>query len=38
MENNTDNIDADVKAIATKTAPIVKAHLDMAKSIQGKLK
>ena len=38
MENNTDNTDADIKAIATKTAPIVKAHLDMAKSIQGKLK
>lgn len=38
MEDNTGNADADIKAIATKTAPIVKAHLDMAQSIQGKLK
>lgn len=38
MENNTNNSNADVKAFATKTQPIIKSHLDMVKNIQGKLK
>jgi putative membrane protein len=38
MENNTDNSNADIKAFATKTQPIIKAHLDMIKNIQSKMK
>jgi putative membrane protein len=38
MEDNADNSDADVKAFAAKTLPVVKGHLDMIKGIQAKLK
>jgi putative membrane protein len=33
-----DGMDADLKAFAAKTAPIVKAHLDMIKKIQDSMK
>lgn len=38
MDGNDDNADADIKAFATKSLPAMKAHLDMAKNIHGKLK
>jgi len=38
MDDNDDNSDADIKAFAAKTLPVVKSHLEMIKGIQGKIK
>ncbi len=38
MEDNTDNDNADVKAFAVKSLPIMKSHLEMIKNIQSKMK
>jgi putative membrane protein len=38
MEDNTGNSNADIKAFAAKSLPIMKSHLDMIKGIQGKMK
>jgi len=38
MEDNADNSDADIKAFAAKTLPVVQSHLKMIQGIQGKMK
>lgn len=38
FEDNTDNSDADIKAFTTKTLPTLKAHLEMIKGMQSKMK
>jgi len=38
FDDNTDNSDADIKAFTTKTLPTLKAHLEMIKGIQSKMK
>lgn len=38
MEDNTDNSNADIKAFATKSLPIMRSHLEMVRGIQSKMK
>ncbi len=38
VKEATDGKDAELKAFATKTAPVVKGHLDMIKKIQDSMK
>ncbi|HEY8558998.1 MAG TPA: DUF4142 domain-containing protein [Pyrinomonadaceae bacterium] len=38
MDDNDDNSDADIKAFAAKSLPLMKSHLDMINGIAGKLK
>jgi len=38
FDDHTKSSDADIKAFATKTLPVIKSHLEMIKGIQSKMK